>query len=112
MPPTRPGQRVLDKAAQHEREQRILAAQARREAGLLKSKNVSIEGDVPEALEEVENDRGVEQADQHHAAPSLEAAQGDHAASAGVEHRHDVDPDRTGVGTATAGIEPRIIDQP
>ena len=57
MPPTRPGQRVLDKAAQHEREQRILAAQARREAGLLKSKNVSIEGDVPEAVEEVEKDR-------------------------------------------------------
>ena len=63
-------------------------------------------------FDQIEDHVWIEQADQHHLASSLQAAKRDHAATAGVEHRHDVDPRRALVDAAARCVEARVVDKP
>ena len=64
------------------------------------------------AFDQVDDDVGIEQAHENHSAAGLQRAQRQHAASAGVEHRHGIDPGGSLGHAAAARVVARVVDEP
>ena len=65
----------------------------------------------PLLLHQAVDHGGIEQADQHDAGPHLHRAQHRHAAAAGVEQRHGVQPDIVGRGAGAVHVKAGIVEQ-
>ena len=63
------------------------------------------------ALDQPQDRRRVEQLDEEHRAAGLERAQRNQPAAAGVEHRHEVRPDRVRTRTRPDGAVARIVGE-